>query len=186
MAALSTTFCTKIREARRKAGLTQAALAKTVGCAQSAISMLEGGRADAVAMETIGKILEALHLELPETSAADTSAPPPSSGFAAARPVKICPNAECPSNFPYRVGRQVMFLPTAHRVDGGRCPVCGEVLESACPDCGRPVQPGHAFCTDCGHQFVAVPDGMSPPDNDWIAAQQALAEKLNGRSRQGG
>ena len=182
MAALSTTFCTQIRDARRRAGLTQAALAKSVGCAQSAISMLEGGRADAVAMETVGKILEALHLELPEATAATS---PSNFGFAAARPVKICPNAECPSNFPYRVGRQVMFLPTAHRVDGGRCPVCGEVLESACPDCGRPVHPGHAFCTDCGHQFVAIPDGMNPPDNDWIAAQQALAEKLNERRRHG-
>lgn len=52
-----------IREARRRAGLTQAQLAGRVGTTQSAIARLEGGRTEP-SFERVREVLRACGLEL--------------------------------------------------------------------------------------------------------------------------
>jgi len=54
---------TLVREARRRAGLTQAELASRVGTTQSAIARLERGRTEPTA-ERIGQLVGACGLEL--------------------------------------------------------------------------------------------------------------------------
>jgi transcriptional regulator with XRE-family HTH domain len=54
---------TLVREARRRAGLTQADLARRVGTTQSAIARLERGRTEPSA-ERIGQLVGACGLEL--------------------------------------------------------------------------------------------------------------------------
>ena len=162
-----------LRRGRLAAGLTQSALAEKVGCKQSALSMLEGGRLSAVSRETLAKIAEAVGVELPDgvvpaaaaAAAAVASALP--LGFA------FCPNAECLSNLPYFVGAELLLLPLGSAGDGAHCAVCGELLERACPACGAPVRRGGGCCTACGAPLVPVPDGFAPDPRAWAAAKQS-------------
>ncbi len=102
--------------------------------------------------QTIGKICNLLGL-LPPSSIEQKA-------FVAPQVVEkkvraYCPNAECPSNLPYHVNGQDVFLPRRLEVghDEHHCRWCGEVVERSCPECGAPVQSG-AFCTQCGHAYV--------------------------------
>lgn len=54
---------TIVREARRRAGITQAELARRVGTTQSAIARMERLRSDP-SLERVGEIVEACGLEL--------------------------------------------------------------------------------------------------------------------------
>ncbi len=112
--------------------------------------MYESGRATALSAQTIGKLCEALGLLPPtavELQQADTRV---------AEVRTFCPNPECPSNLPVRLGEQVVLVPHKHFAAEGECHCgwCGEVLERACPECGGAIQPG-AFCTQCGSAYVA-------------------------------
>jgi transcriptional regulator with XRE-family HTH domain len=61
------------REARRRAGLTQAELAERIGTTQSAVARLERGRTDP-SVERLGRIVRACDLELvPALRPADDS-----------------------------------------------------------------------------------------------------------------
>ncbi len=155
----------RLRDARRAKGWSQSALATEVGCKQSAISMMEGGRADALAQDKLQAIATLLSVSLdPE--------PVASSGLAL--PVlKICPVAECPSNMPYVAGGQLHFLPLPVRAptnEATRCGFCGEILESACPQCKALLRPG-ACCTACGSAYVP-PLSEEPPDRTAWADRQ--------------
>ena len=96
-----------LRRGRLAAGLTQSALAEKVGCKQSALSMLEGGRFSAVSRETLARIADAVGVALPE------DAVPPATLAAAALPLgfSFCPNGDCLSNLPYFVGAELLLLP---------------------------------------------------------------------------
>ena len=129
------TLGSQIREARLRRHLSQSALARQVGCKQSALSMYEGGRAGALGAETVGKLCAA-----------------------AARPQGTrvyCPNPACPSNLPVRVGENVVLVPHGHLAEEGEvhCAWCGEVLERACPECGAPLNAG-AHCVRCGAAYL--------------------------------
>ena len=170
-----------LRRARQAANLRQGELAKQVGCTQSALSMYEGGKASALAQETVRKLAETLGVALPAGFGDDgkTAAPAgplaPGSAFPAAGivPVRFCPNFQCLSNVPYSVGGQVLFLPLGSAGCAAHCAICGELLEKACPSCGAPVLRRGGCCGECGAPLVAWPEGFAEDPSAWILAQRS-------------
>lgn len=154
-----------VHAARRAAGMTQSDLARKAGCQQSAISMFESGRPDCLSDEKIKSIARILELDISKLPAVAASGP------VLADALKFCPDAMCPSNTPYLVGRRLCHSPALVMASVGvatRCRLCGEVLESVCPGCGMPTSPG-SFCEACGSPYVI--SGLEP-DGDpeaWIA-----------------
>ena len=67
----------KLREARRKADLTQDELAKRAGITQTHYSAIERGNKNP-SMDTLGAILKALDLRIEDAWANDTNPPKPS------------------------------------------------------------------------------------------------------------
>lgn len=143
----------QIKEARQKRHLSQSALARKVGCKQSALSMFEGGRMTALNAQVIGKLCAELGLLPPQAGELESTGEVAVGG----RVRVFCPNGECPGNLPVRMGGRVVMVPRAHLAEEGEhhCRWCGEVLERACPECGAPVNEG-AFCVHCGTAYVAV------------------------------
>ena len=149
----------RLRDARRAQGLTQSALAAQAGCKQSALSMMESGRMEALARGTIEKIAGILEVPLdPET------APAAAAHAASAAGRAVCPNGECPSNVPFFVGGELIFWPRRQPAPGGRhCAFCGEVLERQCRSCGAPITAG-ACCPQCGTAHVQPPPAAGAGD----------------------
>ena len=176
---LSIEICLQLREARRAKGLTQADLARRVGCQQSAVSMMEAGRSDALAQETLTRIASELGVVLetntPELSTAPSSVPSVGRAF--------CTDPECPSNVPFVTSGTLLFWPRPQPVPGGRhCAFCGEVLAHVCGQCGAPSGTG-ACCKACGRAFVPPPATVQADSATWaenrrrqIAEWRALAQ----------
>lgn len=158
----------RLRDARRSRGLTQSALAEQAGCKQSALSLMESGRTEALARGTVEKIAAILGVTLdPATdTAAAAPAPPPTAGHA------VCPNGECPSNVPYVVDGELLFWPRRQPSPGGQhCVFCGEVLERSCRQCGAPAAEG-ACCPRCGAARVAPPPSAASDAAAWAEARR--------------
>jgi len=164
---LSTEICRQLREARRAKGLTQADLAQRVGCQQSAVSMMEAGRATALAHETLTRIAAELGVAL--ESAAST----PAAAIAAPSFGRVfCTDPECPSNVPFVVSGALVFWPRPQPVSGGRhCACCGEVLSNVCGKCGAPAMAG-ACCKDCGAPFVPPPAAVRADTEAWAETRR--------------
>ena len=164
--AMTGMICRQLSDARRKQGMTQSALAAAVGCKQSAISMFESGQTEKIARETVEKMADVLGVALPtdEKAASGLMTTP-----CVALPRGYCPQAMCPSNVPFEVGGRLLFWPKLQL--GKRCAYCGEVLETACPNCGAPLHEG-ACCTTCGEPLITaeVPAGAEPAA--WTAARR--------------
>ena len=143
-------FHLQVRAARRAAHWSQSELAARAGCRQSQISEFEAGVRGKVARETIVKLAELLGLEAP----GETSGPSAAAIGARAR----CPNFECPSNLPYWVGGQLLFLPLGTAGSGTHCAICGEVLERACPHCGAMNNRTNQSCFACGKPMAEEKD----------------------------
>lgn len=155
----------RLAQARRAKGMAQSALARQAGCAQAAISMMENGKPDAIAKETITKIAKILGVDIGDASAV-VKVPDHLHSRT------ICPNPECPSNVPYLVGGSVAIWPTRQPADDARyCAFCGEVLESACPGCGAPLGEG-AFCQQCGASLVTAPVENEAEATAWVARKR--------------
>lgn len=163
-------FHIQVRAARRAAHWSQSELAARAGCRQSQISEFEAGVRGKVARETIVKLAELLGLEAP----GETSGPSAAAIGARAR----CPNFECPSNLPYWVGGQLLFLPLGTAGSGTHCAICGEVLERACPHCGAPVLAPGGCCEACGSPLVELPEGFVSDPHAWAEAQRAAVVAL--------
>lgn len=168
-----------LRRARQAANLRQGELAKQVGCTQSALSMYEGGKASALAQETVRKLAERLGVELPAGFGDEGRSPAgplaassalPGAGIV---PVRFCPNFQCLSNVPYSVGGQILFLPLGAAGCAAHCAICGELLERTCPSCGAPVLRRGGCCGECGAPLVAWPEGFAEDPSAWILAQRA-------------
>jgi len=148
-----------LRRARRAGSVTQSALAEAVGCRQSAISMFEAGRADALAWDKVQRM--AAHLDVDLSSFAG---PAVSSLTVSAIRLAYCPAHDCPSNVPYVVGGRPCLKPrlvSTHEGGPGHCRLCGEVLETRCPNegCRADICEG-AFCPFCGSAYVSGLPGM--------------------------
>lgn len=167
---LSPAVCQKFKMARIAKGLNQSALARAVGCKQSAISMFEGGMCTKLSDETVKKMAEFLGVEIEERKE-ERTAEERSAGQESGVPAVgrgYCPNCNCPSNVPYVVDGRVFYRPSrgiASPAVGTRCAVCGEMLEMRCPNCGAPLNDG-ACCTVCGAQYVTpvLPEGIDGAD----------------------
>lgn len=157
----------RLAAARRAQGISQGQLAKQAGCVQAAVSMMENGKADAIAHETIVKIAEILHVEIDETpEAALPAVPVLAPGHA------VCPNGDCPSNVPFVVNGSVAFWPKKQPSATAKyCAYCGEVLEHACSNCGAPIGEG-AFCQKCGTPHVMPPAADIADPVAWAAARR--------------
>jgi transcriptional regulator with XRE-family HTH domain len=159
-----------LRKKRRERGLTQSDLAHAAHCTQSAVSMFEAGRSDALAEKTVARIAEILEIDLASVAAVIPSA------STSAMAKKFCPVDECPSNVPYVVRGQPCFYPRMVQApveEKTRCRYCGELMESCCPcgKCAAPAREG-AFCRLCGTPYVtAVNTGIAPLE-EWADAQR--------------
>ncbi len=153
----------RLRAARRARGMTQSDLAAQAGCKQSAVSMLESGRMEALARPTVEKIAALLGVEL---GPAESAAAPPAAVVSPAGRA-CCPNGDCPSNVPFVVGGEAVFWPRRQPAGGGRhCAYCGEVLESRCRRCGAPISEG-ACCSVCGTPRVLPPPAAAADPEGW-------------------
>jgi transcriptional regulator with XRE-family HTH domain len=158
-----------LREARRRKGLTQSQVADAIECKQSAISMLENGRRDALSRDKLSALAKLLDVDLSKSGAA-----PETAGLA------YCPDPACPSNIPYVLRGQVVFHPTlvaVRRETPAHCALCGEVLETRCPnaECRSAPQPG-AFCGRCGSPYVCA--GAGEPEQSADDAQRRIRSLL--------
>ena len=152
---LSREFCLEIREARRKAGLSQSELASDIGCKQSALSMFEQGDGTKLNDEAVKKLSELLGVPIPDKKTSNVHTPPPP--VPQLRDRGYCPNPMCPSNHAYEVEGQRRYKIGREEADpayGKYCALCGEVLEHKCPECGARLHEG-AICSFCGKPYVA-------------------------------
>ncbi len=151
--------------------MTQSALASAAGCRQSAVSMMERGREDALSYATLEKIAELLGVELPADFAPVASHYPVTGAGRG-----YCPAFDCPSNSPYVVGGELFLLPSLD--SGGKyCRYCGELLEFRCPGCGSPVGDG-ACCVLCGAAYVSS-EGLDIADPlSWADKQRSRIREL--------
>lgn len=151
MTSISPEVCIRIKEARRKAGISQSILALEVGCKQSALSMFEQGQPTKLNTEVVEKIAKKLGVDLKPVTEAEKITPvvfSPHEGF--------CPNPKCPSNRPYQVDGKTFYQPDRVAADpmGGKyCAICGELLERRCPNCCGIIHAG-AVCSFCGEPYI--------------------------------
>ena len=167
-----------MQAARRAAGLTQSELARKAGCQQSAISMFESGRPDILSEEKIQSIARILGVDPAKLPAATPAGASPAT-------LKFCPDAMCPSNTPYLVGRRLCHSPSLVLAPSGgamRCRLCGELLEASCPGCGKAASPG-AFCDSCGEPYVVSGLGRGGDPEAWIARWRRNVDILRGSLR---
>lgn len=169
-----------VRDARCAKDMTQSRLAELAGCRQSAISMFEGGRMDALSQKTLAVIAGQLGLDPKSLSVLDQR------GVSArSLRLKYCPVAECPSNIPYTVRGKVRFVPVmveAPASEPTHCSFCGDVLEDACPnaECRAELDAG-AFCSRCGTAYVTPAVEREDPDS-WSAGARATILEVRGMS----
>lgn len=161
-----------LRKARLDAGITQAALAVQVGCKQSAVSMMEAGRREAISHESLVKLAGILQVELPD------SAPMQSILLSSGSGISICSNFNCPSNMPYPVGEEVYFMPLGNVGSGHHCVLCGELLSRVCPNCGGGIAAFGGCCGSCGSAIVEMPAGYADDIPAWIQARLAVIARL--------
>jgi DNA-binding XRE family transcriptional regulator len=143
--------------ARRLKGLTQSEVARHIGCTQSAVSMWESGRPDALARDKVELLAKFLEVDTGAIAAAVAPAP----AAAEAVVLKYCSVAGCLANVPFTVRDAVCLHPRMVLASPGEktcCTSCGEFMASQCPkpDCGADVAEG-AFCPRCGTPYVASP-----------------------------
>lgn len=167
----------ELRKARIAAGLTQAALAGQVGCTQSAVSMMEAGRAEALSRESLEKLAKILNVTLPEASAPA----PASQSQSSEAGLSVCQNFNCPTNLPYAVGGEFFFMPLGTTGSGRHCVFCGELLARRCPSCNAPITTLGGCCASCGAAIVTMPEGYADDPQSWIDRRVAAIAALSKR-----
>lgn len=146
--------------------MTQAELARQVGCQQSAVSMMESGRLTALARETLERIAGELGVPFEDPAASTVNTGVEGCGQA------HCPEPECPSNVPFVVNGALVLWPTVQPVPGGRhCACCGELLAWRCRRCGAPVVTG-ACCLSCGTAYVPAPATVGSDVESWATSRR--------------
>ena len=172
----------QLRRARRSQGITQSQLARETKCSQSAISMWESGREDALSGRAIKLMAERLGVALVSAEVEAPGVKP-----MPLKKLKYCPIDECPSNIPYTVRGNLHFKPRLVECDTDqsmRCTMCGELLEECCPnqECGQPLGDG-AFCLHCGTPYVTATLAMRGHIDQWVVARRREIDELWTMSR---
>ncbi len=164
-----------LRRARLDAGITQASLAAQVGCKQSAVSMMEAGRREAISHESLVKLAGILKVELPDSAPVQSTPVSSVSGFS------VCSNFNCPSNMPYPVGEEVYFMPLGTSGSGHHCVLCGELLSRTCPNCGAVITTPGGCCGCCGSAIVEMPTGYTEDIPGWIQSRVGVIASVASR-----
>jgi transcriptional regulator with XRE-family HTH domain len=165
---------TVLKKRRKAEGITQLALAKEIGCKQSAISMMEAGNLDALSEDRLQKVAEKLGVELEQ----EISEPVKTLELVH----KYCPNHDCPSNTPYTVAGELFFMPNFVVEATGKtskCSFCGEILQYECPneDCSAIVSSKSACCTECGDKYVECHEDIVD-EVSWADEQRSRIEQI--------
>jgi len=170
-----------VRTARRAKLLSQSALATAAGCTQSAISMFEAGRADALSSQTVEKVAEVLGI--------DANSVARSAGKSGNPSLRFCPADGCPANVPYVVQGRLILKPSmvedgAISASSARCRYCGEALQDRCPntECGVALVEG-SFCAACGMAYVTVIERDRGQLEVWADAQRGRIREVRELSR---
>jgi len=166
-----------LREARRTHEMTQVALAKSLGVRQSAISMFESGRHDVLSQEKIVAMAALLEVDLTSLRLGKRGPSDPTV-------LKYCPIDGCPSNVPYVVRSDIVFMPALSRATAGQstiCRFCSEIMLDACPntDCGAELNAG-AFCEACRQPYVAVTSSPAGYSAEWADQERGRILELRG------
>ena len=152
-------FCARAAAARRELRLSQSMLAR------------EG--------EYVEKLSKRLGIPLKPSSAETGEENPPAPECAGAPAAAFCPSFACISNIPYALGGRLFYRPSTVRVASGcvrHCAHCGEILETACPSCGAPVNEG-ACCAVCGAPYIAA-QPIAGDAGEWSAARRNEIDSL--------
>jgi len=165
---------TTLKKRRKAEGITQLALAKEIGCKQSAISMMEGGNLDALSEDKLQKVAQKLGVELEQ----EVSEPVKTIDLVH----KYCPNHDCPSNTPYAVAGELFFMPNFVIETAGKkskCSFCGEILQHECSneECGAIVSSKSACCTECGEKYVECHNDIVDKTS-WADEQRGRIEQI--------
>lgn len=161
-----------VREARRRKGLTQAQVAEAIDCKQSAVSMFENGRRDALSRDKLVSLGKLLDVD-PSRAAQESDAPTGN--------LRYCPDVNCPSNVPFMVGGRVAIRPSMTPVSGSApsyCRYCGEVMAASCSnaECKESPEPG-AFCAACGTAYISTAT-IAAPSAEWVRSRQEASRNL--------
>jgi len=158
-----------LSESRHNQGITQSELAKQADCKQSAISMMERGREDALSWSKIKAVAKLLEVNIEEYA---PERPPAEADTE--RTAGYCPIFDCPANIPYAVNGRLYALPRITAAHGEKhCAYCGELLENSCPECGAHVSTSAACCRECGSAYIATPEMRPEEADNWAAKQRA-------------
>ncbi len=167
-----------VRSRRRQTRVSQTELGLAVGRTQSAISMWENGRDDALAPDCVQEVTRILGISLEDYPSLDDSR---SVREAVQLTLKYCSQAECLSQIRNRVGPTLILRPKfryAQVSDQTICRECGEPLATRCqsPGCSIPVAEG-AFC-DCGQAYVDLTCVDRGDLLSWVAEQDSKASEI--------
>ncbi len=173
-------ICLKFKEARKAKGYNQSALARMVGCKQSAISMFEAGMTTKLSDDIVRKLSDVLDVSL-ESGKEEVSVQFQTLASSGSVVRGYCPNGDCPSNVPYLVSGRLLYRPlrdVASPAGGKRCTQCGEVLEMACPSCGAPLNDG-ACCAVCGNAYVTPTLSGETNFDEYVRARRDEISQLD-------
>ena len=171
----------RIREARKRADLSQFGLAQDLKLSQALISQLENGRPKNASDDTVKRICARLGVEL---TAADLLELRAARAVGSALFLMYCQNEGCQHAVPAHNGKRWYLIPHGARVrDPHRehaCPFCGESLAHVCNEagCNAPVVHAAGWCPR-GHAVVAIErmDPMLPYDDPGWQARCRDAER---------
>jgi hypothetical protein len=136
--------------------------------------MMERGKEDALSLAKIETIAGILDIDI--SAFAPEPATTPSAGTTSAA---YCPVFDCPANPPYAVNGRLLAMPRAAHTGGDKhCTYCGELLETACPGCGKPIQSGSACCRDCGTPYIFTPEELPEGAENWAEKQRGNLKDL--------
>jgi DNA-binding XRE family transcriptional regulator len=168
-----------LSEARRSHGMTQSALAKEVECKQSAISMMDRGKEDALAWPKIEAIAKKFDLNVEAFAPKSTEPIAQRAMTGDSTPRAFCPIFDCPANMPYVVNGKLYALPRAIVNPADKyCAYCGELLEKTCPECGASITAESACCQNCGTPYIATPEEIPEGLENWAKNQRQNMKDL--------
>lgn len=163
------------RAARKAQHLTQADLARRIGCGQSAISYFENGNTGVLSDQLIERLGVVLGVERVFEESAEIEE------IILEKPgtLAFCPESDCPGAWHEMVKGEHVIYPAFFEISAGpslaHCPMCRSQLEVGCLECLTSLTDGAAFCAGCG--TMLVPSKVKTADLDFVGRMQARYER---------